>query len=191
MYDAHVGDDAELYAMGMLSPEERRAVDAHLAQCSTCLRRVGQAEETMLVLDRQYREVRRARPPLSRWWVPAAVAAAFIAGILFADTFLGRHNAETDSPTLALIHSHFNHAQFAGSGPAAKVLYARDRSWLYVIVEGAHRYNVYAGGEGTMRKIGMVEPHGSTSELFARPPAGEQRVELRDGAAALEAAQVR
>jgi hypothetical protein len=45
---------------------------------------------------------------------------------------------------LAIATSHFNHSQFTGpSGPRAKVLYARDYSWYYVVVTGGHSYAVY------------------------------------------------
>ncbi|MBV8196715.1 MAG: zf-HC2 domain-containing protein, partial [Candidatus Eremiobacteraeota bacterium] len=48
--NAHIGDDAELYAAGALTRDEHAAVDAHIAQCPDCLRRVGEAEETVLAL---------------------------------------------------------------------------------------------------------------------------------------------
>src|ERR1700722_9611436 len=40
----HPHDDLELYALGMLEPAERDAVDAHVATCMPCLELLGRAE---------------------------------------------------------------------------------------------------------------------------------------------------
>src|SRR5271170_3638182 len=42
----HVGENAELYALGLLDTEERIALERHIAGCATCLGRVGAAEGT-------------------------------------------------------------------------------------------------------------------------------------------------
>jgi len=86
------------------------------------------------------------------------------------------------------IDSHFSHAQFSGNGPPAKVIYARDRSWYYVIVSGSRRFEVY-GLRGTQAtRLGTTVPRGETSELFVRK---QPRFELRDGATGIENASVR
>lgn len=191
----HIGEAAELYAIGALDAAEHAAVDAHIAHCTECMRRVGEAEETVLALERaNFVEGTapgvRAPQPFSRrsvtWILPLAAAAAFILGVLFP-----RPAAQNDVATLAMIGSHFSHAQFAGSGPAAKVLYARDRSWYYVIVVGNQRYGVYGVRDGTSVRLGATEPRGKTSELFARASARYDRIELRDGRTAIDTATIR
>lgn len=194
--NAHVGDAAELYAAGALAPEERASVDAHIAHCSECLRRVGEAEETVLALERVNAEspagmrgtkvlpFQRRGVPL--WWVPVAAAAALIFGL-----FLAHRPPQNDAATLAMLHSHFAHAQFAGNGPAAKVLYARDRSWYYIIVAGNHRYEVDGIRSGQALNLGSTQPKSQTSELFSSTPARFDRIELRDAGKTLEAAAIR
>ncbi|MBV8355632.1 MAG: zf-HC2 domain-containing protein, partial [Candidatus Eremiobacteraeota bacterium] len=46
----HPTDDLELYALGDLEASERSTIEAHLAQCATCRRAVGEAEETLAAL---------------------------------------------------------------------------------------------------------------------------------------------
>ena len=194
--DAHVGDAAELYAAGALSADERAAVDAHIARCTDCLRRVGEAEETVLALEAvsvvqsaspyERRVLPFLRRGVSRWWVAVAAAAALILGLMIP------HRAPQSSiATLAMLHSHFAHAQFAGTGPEAKVIYARDRSWYYVIVEGNHRYEVFGmrGDEST--DLGATEARNQTSELFSSILAHYDRLELRSAGKTIERAVVR
>lgn len=191
----HIGDSAELYAAGALDERERAEIDAHVAECRDCLRRLGEAEETILTLER----VSVAEPPhrtasvvplqrrsVASWWLAVATAAAFIVG------FVIPHGApRSNVATLAMIGSHFSHAQFAGTGPAAKVIYARDRSWYYVIVAGSGRYDVYGIRNGRALDLGATQPQGATSELFKRIGKPFDRLELRNRGAALETAAIR
>jgi hypothetical protein len=195
--EMHVGELGELYAAGALDERERAVVEAHVARCDACLRRLGEAEETVLALERGSKiadEVRFAGKPLGfvqrrSWgWTVLAVAAALIVG------FLVPHSTPQQNPAmLAMIHSHFSHAQFSGtaSAPAAKVLYARDRSWYYVIVEGAHRYDVEGLANGRVTSLGATEPNGATSELFSQAKMGFDRLELRDRGTPIESARIR
>lgn len=193
----HIGDSAELYAIGALDARERSAVEAHVERCTACLRRLGEAEETVLALERDVRvdplafavvaPLRLRRREVPAWWVPVAAVAALIVGMVLPNLF-----AQRESPTLAMIHSHFNHAQFSGpNGPPAKVIYARDHSWYYVIVEGAHRYGVYGIEGGRNVEIGTTQPKGESSELFVRDGRAFDRVELRDGERIVESAMIR
>jgi anti-sigma factor RsiW len=193
--DQHIGESAELYAVGALEPQERATVETHIAHCAECLRRVGEAEETVLALERAnvvdpsatHAGTRLAfgRRSLA-WLLPLTAAAAFILGLLFP-----RPAPQNDFATLAMIGSHFSHAQFVGSGPPAKVIYARDHSWYYVIVEGRHRYGVYGVARYAEVKLGETAPVGRTSELFTRGSGTYERLELRESNAALGAATIR
>jgi hypothetical protein len=191
----HVGESAELYAAGALDAREQAEVEAHVAECADCLRRLGEAEETVLALERvdvaeSTRPVARVLPSRTRsvpaWWIAAAAAAAFIIG------FLAPHAAPRPGVAMvALIHSHFSHAQFAGTGPAAKVIYAHDRSWYYVLVAGTFRYEVYGLRAGRAVDLGTTTPQGPTSELFARVAANFDRLELRENGTTIESAAIR
>jgi Putative zinc-finger len=198
MHDTHIGDNAELYALGSLDDLERQRVETHVANCADCLRRLGQAEETVLGLERETPEVplpRNTRAPAFRstrmagWWMGVvAAAAALIIGYLLP------HPAAqpgSDAVQVAMLHSHFNHSQFVGSGALAKVLYARDRSWYYVVVEGSHAYSVSGVNASGTTPLGATAPRNGTSELFVRNAQPFTRIELREGTTVLEAAQIR
>lgn len=201
--DAHIGDAAELYALGALAPSERALVDAHIATCPSCLRQVGDAEETVLALEREERPLptpaaldRRIRfaatpKPVSYW---AALAAAFLIGLLPSFGYLMMHRQDTahDVAIVAMVNSHFNHSQFTGrAAPHAKVIYAKDRSWIYVIVQGPERYDVYALAAGTSIKLGTTSGTRAATMFFERRPPVAASLELRRGEKTLATAQLR
>ncbi len=191
----HIGESAELYAVGALDEREQAEVDAHVAECPDCLRRLGEAEETVLALElvsmaepaRRSASVLPMRPRgVAAWWLAVAAAAAFILG------FVVPHGApRSNVATLAMIGSHFSHAQFSGTGPPAKVIYARDRSWYYVIVTGSRRYEVYGIRDGRATDLGRTQPQGTTSELFSRISTRFDQLELREKSSTLESASIR
>lgn len=193
--EEHIGESAELYAVGALEPAERDVVDAHIAHCPECLRRVGEAEETVLALERatvadeapveRGRSLRFARRRLT-WLLPLTAAAAFVLGLL-----IPRPTPQNDVATLAMIGSHFSHAQFAGSGPPAKVIYARDRSWFYVIVAGPAQYTVVGLRHGSSTTLGTTRANGKTTTLFVRTSAAFDRLQLLNGGTAVETASLR
>ena len=68
----HIGDDAALYALGILDEVSRRRIEAHVVSCDTCARELGEAEmqvATLAAAEPQY------RPPAS-FAAPAAPQAA-------------------------------------------------------------------------------------------------------------------
>lgn len=191
----HIGESAELYAAGALDEREQAEVEEHVTQCPECLRRLGEAEETILALER----VNAARPlpsavnvlpfrprRVAAWWLAVAAAAAFILGFI-----LPHGVPRSNVATLAMIHSHFSHAQFSGAGPAAKVVYARDRSWYYVVVAASGRYEVYGIRNGTATDLGSTQPQGQTSELFTRIGTLFNSIELRENGTTIETAAIR
>ena len=204
MFEVHIGDLAELYVLGELNPSERASVEAHIATCIQCLRHVGEAEETLLALERGDlaeptpefldRRMRFSAPPVRRYAAFAlATAAGLVLGML---TMLPAMLRPHDQPALvAMVNSHFNHAQFAPVGnvaaPAAKVIYARDKSWLFIVANGSQRYSVYAVTPTGATRLGELQPEGSSSTLYVDHPVAAASVELRDGTVVIERAQVR
>ncbi|HEY6485071.1 MAG TPA: zf-HC2 domain-containing protein [Candidatus Cybelea sp.] len=193
----HVGQAAELYALGALDEREQAELEAHIAGCAACLRRVGEAEETLLALERGNRAIDLPRSPANvlsmarprkafAWWIPAAIAAAFVLGWLAP-----RVVSQPSVATLAMIQSHFSHAQFSGNGPPAKVIYARDLSWYYVIVSGSRRFDVFGVAGTQATRLGTTVARGETSELFVQRQAAFGRIELRAGAGLVESASIR
>lgn len=198
MHSRHLGDDAELYVVGALDECERASVEAHVAQCEECRRLLGAAEETLLALEREAAEVAMPFSPLAGapkrvtraapWWIAAlAAAAAFVIGVLLPR---GASVPPSRAAHLAMLHSHFSHAQFRGA-PLAKVIYPRERNWYYVIVEGSVRYEVDGIAAGRVIDLGTTAPAGLTSELFARSAERFDRVQLRADGRIVEFATIR
>ncbi len=201
MFELHLGDLAELYVLGELDPSERAAVEAHIAGCMPCLRRVGEAEETLLALERGAlaeptpelldRRMRFGVPPRRYAAYALAAAAGLVLGILTMLPGYFRPHAP-QAALVAMIHSHFNHAQFAAVGsahaPPAKVICARDRSWLFIVADGSERYAVYAIEGTTATRLGELQPQGATSSLYVAHAPAASAVELRDGATIVERA---
>ena len=209
MHDAHVGDLAELYAVGALDADDRERVDLHCATCAYCRRMVGDAEETVLLLEREtdteltpfqldhrmkFRDVGPSVPRASLW---LAIAAAFLIGLLPSVALLVQRShpsAVSDAPVVAMIGSHFNHAQFsalAPGAPAAKVIYARDRSWIYVLVRSNASYGVYAVTAHGAQRLGATNAGASTSALFVPHASPADAIELRVGTSTVARAQLR
>ena len=115
-----------------------------------------------------------------------AIAAAFVLGFLFP-----RPATQNSVPTLAMIESHFSHAQFNGTGPPAKVIYARDRSWYYIIVSGNHRFDVYGIRGGAATPLGATRVNGNAGELFVKESKRFDRIELRDRGQTVESAAIK
>jgi hypothetical protein len=205
MAEAHIGELAELYAIGALDEADRARVDAHVAVCPVCLRRVGEAEETLLALEAgvvtqvppRRRELRLANAEsklatLVR--VGAALAAGIAIGVLTMVPAYQR-SREAQPALVAMVQSHFEHAPFVpvgnGTAPPAKAIYARDRSWLFIIVRGAKTYAVDAVSGSTSRQLGVLHPSGLTSTLFVDARVAEPTIELREGSRVVERASLR
>jgi len=220
----HVGENAELYALGALDPQERADVDRHLATCLQCTREVGQAEAAVAMLDDATIPQVEAPPALGRRlaasvatlaaskvvplrrarWSPQLAMAASIAlvvglggGIALDRSSGGSRAAIRDEKALEKVAaSHFLHASFASlvpGAPTAKVLYARDGSWYYVIVDddvsGCHVVARSAAGDVD---AGSLVPGSQTSTLFVQPRARPLSLELvRDGRVIATAALAR
>lgn len=197
MSDAHIGENAELYALGSLDDLDRLRLEAHVANCADCMRRLGQAEETVLGLENQVpaeplpadaRVPKFVSRPVPGWWLGVvAAAAALIIGYLLPHAQQPSDNAAH----VAMLHSHFNHAQFVGNGPLAKVIYARDRSWYYVVVEGSHTYGVAGVSNAGNVSLGTLRPRDGTSELFVPHAPRFDQIQLLDGSGVVERAQIR
>lgn len=208
--ELHVGEDAELYALGELDELSRVRIERHAATCASCLRALGDAEATVLRLiendampgERPARLDRRiAFPPRGAWRAPwiAAVAAAFVVGLLpWGATFFvhgtGDQAAQTQlAATDAMLHGHFLHAQFAArtaGAPAAKAIYARDGSWIYVIVDaGQDSLKVALVTNGAATVEAAIPASQSARTAFLRPAGKVEKVELldRSGATVAEA----
>jgi putative zinc finger protein len=192
----HVGENAELYALGMLDEPKRVAIDAHVATCSECARALGDAERTVMrvvaadapratpaSLDRRVtgRFVERS----NAWrWLALAAAVALLVGAPIAAYLRGSEQAANrQSPALmAIVGSHFVHAPFVpvtSDAPKAKVLLAKDGSWFYVIARTAQPLRVTSEPDGAL--LGSLQREGDVATLFVSESVRVHALALRDG----------
>jgi hypothetical protein len=188
----HLGDNAELYPLGILDNDAARAVEGHIALCSECAERVAQAQAVAAslaaalplatpspALERRLRE--SARPQLGARKMPVnvlrfAIAAAFLIAFLgfgFQTLLLRQRLAAEDVALVTMVHSHFNHVSMSpdSANPvAAKILYARDGSWIYIIADkpgGA--LHAIANTPGGVADLGELLSTGETATLLVHP----------------------
>lgn len=203
----HIGELAELYAIGALDDAERAAVDAHVQSCEECSRSLGEAEaliaetiaerEPPRALDARVRKAfasRTAAPP--RWG--ALVAAAFVIGLLPGLLFAGLYRpaapfqADRDRAISAMVNSHFSHAPFiaiASDAPKAKVLYARTARWRFFVAQTTHAYTVEAQNASGTVVLGTLHVSGNAAELFV-PATSARKFVLLDGARPVAQVQI-
>jgi hypothetical protein len=155
-----------------------------------CTRALGAAELVAAALDDRFVERREpperlgariaaaARAPaLRRRGAPAIAAALILAVGLAGGAFVERSfqvaRDAGDGAVLATIaSSHFEHVSFTANAPAApvaKAIYARDGSWLFVVVDSAScGCRVVARAAGSDRDLGPPQVRGGTATLFVR-----------------------
>ena len=193
--DAHLGDDAELYALGDLDDVSRLRAENHLRACSECARRVGEAEAAITTLAeretlpgrpaeldrRMHAAFARSRSPMR--WI-AAVAAALVLALLSViyTRLLTVHEGSERVAMQAMLHGHFLHASFTPvdpSAPEAKAIYARDGSWLYVLVAAGPEpvdVAIVSGGKQTI--VASLPASTQTRAAFSARPPGLREIDL-------------
>jgi len=193
----HLGELAELHALGALESLERAQVETHVATCASCARALSIAEAAVAALDDIYvpqlepperlrsriaasaqaavpPALRRAPRPNFYATAAALLLAAGIGGGALVEHSEEIRQASHDSAVLATIAtSHFNHVAFIAreaSAPVSKVLYARDGAWFYVVIDSAtcNCRVIVRSAAGDERDLGMPEVRGSTATLFTR-----------------------
>ncbi|HEY1868013.1 MAG TPA: hypothetical protein VGG70_06920 [Candidatus Cybelea sp.] len=186
----HLGEDLELYPLGILDDDAARSVERHVASCSECAERVAQAQAVAAslaaalpratpspALERRLREAVRPQPSAKRRAsLPFALAAAFALAILgfgWQALVLRERLAADDVALVTMVHSHFNHISMSpqSANPvAAKILYARDGSWIYIIADKPGGI-LHAIAHTAARSVdlGALASTGETATLLLHP----------------------
>jgi hypothetical protein len=197
--DAHVGEDAELYALGQLEELETAWLERHVRECAQCAARVGEAESTVLRLIESEAAGEAAVAPRKASWQPprkraynpwmGAVAAAFALGLVPWVVSVTRHPGENVPPQFsaqtAMLDSHFLHAPFVAAtadAPEAKVIYARNGGWYYVLAAGGSRPLdvVLIAQSGKRSYVALLPAVDQTRTAFVRAHGIFEAVELDD-----------
>ncbi len=205
----HVGELAELYALGDLSVAERERVDRHARECPQCAQRLGEAEATVLRLieadavQASVTPLRRIRSRSTNWATLAAIAAAFLIGLLPWGVQTLRQRASTPLSTTrdanqlamnAMLAGHFLHAPLvplAANAPAGKVIYAREGGWIYVIVAaGAAPLDVDVVSGSTRARVATLDASAQTRAAFVPTSEAIQSVELLEGSTPIAQAKI-
>lgn len=215
MRDDHVGESAERYALGDLDDFERGRVERHARECDACAKLLGQAEATVLRLieggevperlPEPKRRIAFGTSPRTRApaWFAAAVAAAFVLGLLPWGIASLRERGTADSASQqqqqqvamnAMLAGHFAHAPFvshAAGVPPAKLIFAREGGWLYVIVgPGADPLDIAVVTGGKRTTVASVAPAAVVRSAFIRQPTRVESVELVDRGVPIAVAHV-
>jgi hypothetical protein len=184
----HIDQEAELYALGMLSDDERARIDEHLLACEQCAALVGRAEATVAALI-DSTQVRNRSQRRTAWW-PIAVAAAFAvtAAGLFGQNTVMRGALSNDGALIAtMVDSHFDHTQFRAPNGAeipAKVIYERHGKWYEILADGTPEWRVFlVRPDGTRAAANAGFAHrGVASIAYVAPSAPLRSIELEDAA---------
>lgn len=171
----HIGEDAALYALGLLDEREQAAVDAHVATCQACALLLAQAYDDVAAMAaaQPQLEMPPKRARVARRWQPAfaALAAAIVLALLPTAYFYQENRAMhqamlAEADAMARIASTPHRvAQF--SGTSANVMYGADGSWYCVVVRGAKKpMDVAWMHDGRQTMLGTAVPHGDVAILY-------------------------
>lgn len=208
MLDEHIGENAELYALGQLDELETTRAARHARTCDACAKRLGDAEaavlhliesgdvatETPTQLNRRVRFVKR--PPLA--WI-STVAAAFLIGLLPWGVTTLRHSNEGIGSNQqlamnAMLAGHFLHtpvAALAPNAPKAKVIYPREGGWLYVLVGPSNQSIDLVAIAGSRRMtIASLAPGTDTRATFVQIAEKVTSVQLLENGTPIGAARI-
>jgi hypothetical protein len=209
----HLGENAELYPLGLLDDDAARDVERHIALCSTCAGLVAQARSVAAslaaalpvaspspALERRLRDsvrpqlgAAKGRPSIFRFALAAAVALIFL-GLGWQTFVLQQRLKAEDVALVTMVHSHFNHVSMApeSANPvAAKILYARDGSWIYVIADepGDSLHAIAEMATGTV-DLGALTSTGETASLLVRPRGRIESITLQRAGTNVAAARL-
>lgn len=195
--NGHLEERAELYALGALDDSERAQVERHLTACAACAARVGQAEATVLALIESdtgtmpsaTRAPLFVAKPRTRSGFLIAAAAIVVIALAAASALFGslqRQRAQSGEQVVAaaMLAGHFAHVPFVArvpGAPAAKVVYAREGGWMYVIAgPGRDPLDVAVVRGGVQATVSSLPASDKVRSVFVPLPGRITSVVLLD-----------
>ncbi|HZT11965.1 MAG TPA: hypothetical protein VFA29_04155 [Candidatus Baltobacteraceae bacterium] len=186
----HAGENAELYALGLLDEFEAAAVELHAQTCEECTIRLEEASiavadlcaaepiaaapsklESRVLQDAGIARRRIRHAP--HWQAAGAIAAALLLAFIPAWVAVDRTTLARSDDNRAIARlaaGPFNRATFMSPSRQpmdAKVLYGPHGNWYYVVVmhpaPGMHVAYVHGG---RMEMLGTVSMHGESGSLY-------------------------
>jgi hypothetical protein len=207
MRDDHIGENAELYALGELEELDVARIERHARACDECAARIGKAEAAIAAaieigglpperpasLDARMRFA--ATPSRTPAWI-AAVAAAFVIGLLPWGVTMTQRSGSSQSQDAvdAMLAGHFVHAPLVAlrsDAPPAKVIYAREGGWIYVLARaGPLKLDVATETNGVITTVASLEGSDKTRSAFIRTGARIDSVLLVDRGTPIASAKI-
>jgi hypothetical protein len=150
-------------------------------------------------LGRRVRASARPQPSAKRRarLLPFALAAAFalaFLGLGWQALVLRERLAAEDVALVTMVHSHFNHVSMSpeSANPVvAKILYARDGSWIYIIADkpsgSLHAIAHTAAGASD---LGVLTSTGETASLLVHPRERIRSITLQRAGADVASAKL-
>ncbi len=191
----HLEELAELYALGSLTAEEEVRLNAHIATCEECRKRVNDAEKVVARVATEQAKSRMPGRPVAISRRPSPVwryAIGFAAGLILPLLLLvppalrARYNAQESHVAFsALVNSHFSHVAFVrrtADAPRAKLLYERTGAWLLVVaLNSKSDLAVLLRSGHTVRAAGTIHANLPDAEVFVPEPGAVSEVLLARG----------
>ncbi len=199
----HIGQNAELYALGALSDDEREQVEAHARDCISCMKLLGNAERIVSDVElelppldppprlearilksaRADVKAERTRPMQYR----GALMALLVLGTL--SLILGIRNLQADRQLrgngailAALSSNEFGYISLRASAttaPIAKAICEEDGKWIYLIVaKPSPDLTLYGERNGHRELLGRPVSEGQSATLFVEGPGKFTALEL-------------
>jgi hypothetical protein len=171
----HPYEDLAAFALGELDSDAADRVLRHADACAACAGILGESMRAVAALaepdiprESSIALKARSRRALFSW--PVGVAAA--AALLMAAWNVELRVTEPTLPVAALVHSHFAHHALTGAPGAAKLIYALDGSWVYVVADGLaplRTYDLSVDGDrmGSLR----ADLFGRATAYWSRAPS--------------------
>jgi len=201
----HIGENAALYALGLLDAGDARDVEGHLLRCDACRRLLAQAEADVTALSAAQPQLDpptkfRSAPssaPARAWWNSRTLAyAAVLAVALLPSGFLLRQNVAmheemlANSAAISRVMS-TPHRTVAFAGADAHVMYGKDGSWYVVVIRGAVApLHVLWPHDGTTTMLGTAVPRGDVAMLYLPQSHRMEQLALESGGRVVGHAQL-